>query len=164
MRHLTLIALALLSISSLALMTGCQGDKDTDEKSAKKDSDHKHPSDEKLFWPKKDIEYEGYVISLGHHGNHFHKGDELEPAVMVSNEDTEISDASITCQLMDGEKAIDEPAKMTFEPKTEDKPAHYCEGNLKFPEEEKTYQIHFVVELPNVEDPYEASIDVKCGH
>lgn len=166
MQRRSFTLLALLSIFSIALLTGCQGDvsdnKDKDNSTAKKKDGHSHA--DKLYWPEKNVEHEGFTLSLGHYRNHFHGGEELEPAVMVSKGDADVGDASITCQLMDGDTAIGKPVAMVFEPKTEEEPARYARGKLTFPEEEKTYQVQFVVNLPDVDEPYENSIDVLCGH
>ena len=168
MRPMCFMKLALLSFFSLTMLIGCQGDdsgkKDKEKEATEKNEGHKHGDDDALYWPKRDVKHEGFVISLGHHGNHFHGGDKLEPAVAISQGDVDVSAASMTCQLMDGETAIGDPVAMVFEPKTEEEPAHYAQGELEFPKEEKTYQVHFVVNLPGVEAPYKDSIDVLCGH
>ena len=167
-RRITLFIGCML-VFTMSCQLGCNNGKESANKTSettdnKNDDDkghHDHGADE-LHWGKKDLEHEGFVISLGHHGNHWHDGDQIEPAAMLVKDGKNIGDAKLTCQLVDGETAIDTPAEMIFEPKTDSEPAHYAGAKLTFPSE-KEFLVKFEITLPGGET-YSDSIKVRCGH
>lgn len=157
----------LLPTILLSLQAGCGSTTQTDnlaeEVAALRDA-HVHGDADALHWPKKDVEHSGFEISLGHHGNHWHGGEQIEPAVAIVKGGEDIGDAKMTCQLFDGENAIESPVDMIFEPKTEAEPAHFAGAQLTFPTEEKKYLVKFEINLPGEEGSFSDTIEVTCGH
>ena len=39
---------------------------------------HSHAGNDVLNWQQREIDIEGYLITIGHHGDHFHGGDLIE--------------------------------------------------------------------------------------
>lgn len=165
------ILLLTLPVLLLCFQIGCGSN--TDKKSSDgsttsetskspKEHGHDHGGADALHWPKKDLKHESYMVSLGHHGDHWHGGEEIEPAVAISKDGKDFGEAKITCQLMDGDKAIDSPVEMTFEPKTEKEPAHYAGAKLAFPSEEKKYAVKFEMTLDGKN--FSDTVEVLCGH
>ena len=131
---LFLLPILLLSVYAACNNTSDQQEADPPEK-IEREEGHHHGAGDALFWPKKDVVHEGFQISLGHHGNHWHHGDQIEPAVAIVKDGKDIGDATITCQLFDDDEAIEMEASMIFEPKTEEEPAHFAGAKLTFPAE-----------------------------
>lgn len=123
---------------------------------------HEHGHSDELVWPKKDIEFEGYVVTLGHHGSHFHAGDSIEPAIMLTKDGEDIGDAKTSCSLLDAGGNSLAQADMIYEPKTDEEPAHYAQGELKFPAEPQTYKIEFTVMAGDKE--FKDSIKITIDH
>lgn len=156
--------LTLLFIFSITFFSGCQkGSKDNKNlgKASKLESDHSHDNDV-LTWVE-ESPGDVYHISVGYHGNHFHVGDTLEPAVMVVAKDgSDVSNLRIRCKFTDRGKMIGEEGTLVFEPKTETEPAHYAQHKFTFPDEEKMYTLKFAIELPGSTLLIPAT--VECGH
>lgn len=143
----------------LLLVAGC-GEPEAETKVEPKP--HAHEAGDELVWVKKNIEFEGHLVTLGHHGSHFHGGESIEPAIMLTKDGEDIDNAKTSCSLLDADGGSIVKADMIYEPKTEEEPAHYAQGELKFPSEERPYKIEFVVTVGDKE--FKDSIEVKVGH
>ena len=157
-------------IVCLAIVAGCQGDpengSDDRNKAEKKDSGKEkmhaengegHPHAEghdKLVWSKKDLDVEGYKISLGHHGDHFHFGDKIEPAVIITKDGNDVADAEIFNSMItkEDQSVLVEEVKLVFEPKTDAEPAHYAQGEMTIPKGKGDVMIRFRIKLPGSEN------------
>ncbi len=157
-----------VSIVLLLGTIGCQDrqavvvqSNDTQETSAEPEQVHTHSDADKLVWVQSDIEAGDFVISLGHHGTHFHGGDEIEPAVSISRGGKDIADAVVhNCLVAEGgETVLCEERETIFEPKTDEEPAHYAQGGLAIPKETRTFLIRFRIQLPEVDA--EATYDIE---
>ena len=145
----------------LLLQIGCDTPPVVD---ASDDRVHVHGGADALHWPKQNVEHDGYLISLGHHGNHWHAGDKIEPAVSIVKSGEDIGDAKIVCQLVDGDKLIGSAVEMIFEPKTEAEPAHFAGAKLEFPAEEKMFSVKFEVAITGSAKTFTETIEVSSGH
>jgi hypothetical protein len=126
-------------------------------------SGHTHTDADKLVWVKKDIDANGFRITLGHHGDHFHFGDTIEPAVMITKDGEIIADAEIqNCLISNDSTTVTEKIPLVFETETSDEPAHYAQGNLKIPADQGPVQILFTIKLPGEDASREFQIDVHA--
>lgn len=134
------------------------------DKGQSSDHGHTHTDADKLHWPKENIQLQDYLVSLGHHGNHFHKGDSIEPAVMITKNGSDVVDATVFNSLVsaDGSNVIAEEAKMVFEPKTESEPAHYAQGKLEIPKDSEGLKIRFRIKLPDVQEESVHEIELSA--
>lgn len=124
--------------------------------------DHAHTGADKLHWSEKGLAVEGFEIVLGHHGNHFHRGDTIEPAVMITQDGNDVGDAKISNCLVsadDGSVVVDK-VDLVYEPKTDHEPAHYAQGNLEIPKGDGKLQIQFSIILPGSEKEHVHNIDL----
>jgi hypothetical protein len=117
----------------------------TSQKSAAPEESHSHGDADKLVWVHSDIEEGEFLISLGHHGEHFHGGDEIEPAVSISRDGEDVSNAIVHNSLVaaEGETVLCEEQATVFEPKTDAEPVHYAQGALTIPKDARTFLIRF---------------------
>lgn len=140
-------------------LTGC-GDNGSDttapvvNQKDQEDEPHEHSDADKLVWSKENIEEGEYRISLGHHGAHFHVGDRIEPAAIVTKAGQDVSDALVHCSLVasDKETVLVEEAATVFEPKTTAEPAHYAQAEFQIPKDAKKFIIRFKISLPGVDE------------
>ncbi|MCA9270667.1 MAG: hypothetical protein KDA41_19430, partial [Planctomycetales bacterium] len=112
---------------------------------------HSHDEDHSLFWQRKDVEHDGYLISLGHHGAHFDAGDAGEPAVMIEKDGQPAADAKVYVTLLDdaGASVITAEQPTIYEPATAAEPAHYAQAEVQVPEGAKMVTVRYRVELPD---------------
>lgn len=141
--------------------------------SAEKESVTKSTSDEpapkgghshdELFWQMKDIDFEGHVISLGHHGIHPHAGEAMEPAVMVTKDGEPVAKAEVFVSLLDSSRkeVLSKEVPTVFEPTTDEEPAHYAQGEVNVPTGVATVTIHYRAVLPGVEQEFSKDVSVK---
>ena len=126
---------------------------------------HSHEGGDALVWVDDDIEHEGFVLGLGHHGKHLHAAAFVEPAVSITRDGTAVADAKVFNSLVaaDGMEVIREEIPTIYEPETEDEPAHYAQGKLHLPKGSAQFIIRFRIELPGVEDELtrDITIDVE---
>ena len=127
---------------------------------------HTHSEDDILVWVQSDIEDGDFMISLGHHGVHFHGGDEIEPAVTITRDGKDVADAVVFNSLSaeDGQTVLAEEKPTVFEPKTEDEPAHYAQGALLIPKDAKKYVIRFRIKLPGIDAESAYDIEQEISH
>lgn len=156
----------------LALM-GCQDGSvpvadtnSTPNNSAAAETWHTHGDADKLVWVRSDIEEGEFLISLGHHGEHFHGGDDIEPAISISRREEDVSDAVVYNSLVveEGTTVLCEEHATVFEPKTDEEPAHYAQGTLTIPKETQTFLIRFRVQLPGVDAESKHDITLDVSH
>ncbi len=143
----------------LALASGCNKPPQSangsggDGAAANTDGDgnrgHTHEGDDALVWRRADLEYEGYVISLGHHGKQLFAGHEAEPAVMITKNGEPVADAKVFVTLLDaaGEDVITEEQATVYEPATAEEPAHYAQASVKMPAEATELTLRYRIEL-----------------
>jgi len=109
---------------------------------------HVHAHDDALFWQREGIEHDGALVSLGHHGAHIHAGEELEPAVSVTRDGQPVADARVSFSLVDQQGGeVAGPAAATYEPPTDEEPAHYAMAKLLVPGDAARITIRYGVEL-----------------
>ena len=165
--------LAFVCVSLIALVIGCsqKSSESKKEKSAKSTGEnhaesHEHGDDDKLVWVKKDIAIGPYQVTLGHHGDHFHYGEEIEPAVMITKDGKDVGDATIqNCLITASDsKVVAEKKDLKYEPKTEHEPAHYAQGNLVIPKDKNKFQIQFTINLPGDTKEHVHAIDFEVAH
>ncbi|MCP4169883.1 MAG: hypothetical protein GY758_03815 [Fuerstiella sp.] len=134
--------------------------------SAAAETGHTHGDADKLVWVRSDIEEGEFLISLGHHGEHFHGGDDIEPAISISRGEEDVSDAVVYNSLVaeEGETVLCEEQATVFEPKTDEEPAHYAQGGLTIPKETPTFLIRFRIQLPGVEAESTHDITLDVSH
>jgi hypothetical protein len=149
----------LATVLPLIALSAC-GAPDQDNKSSSTDKQgktpagsdkaqpHVHAHDDVLFWQREGIEHEDALVSLGHHGAHIHAGEELEPAVSVTRDGQPVADARVWFSLVDqqGNEAAG-PAAATYEPPTDEEPAHYAMAKLLVPGDAARIAIRYRVEL-----------------
>ncbi len=153
------ISLWMLFLSGLALAIGCNKPPELtngsagDGAAANTDDDgnreHTHEGDDALVWQRSDLEYEGYVISLGHHGKQLFAGHEAEPAVMITKNGEPVADAKVFVTLLDaaGEDVITEEQPTVYEPTTAEEPAHYAQASVKMPAGAAELTLRYRIEL-----------------
>lgn len=158
-----------LSLFGIVAVAGCQEERTTEvkptEESESKKS-HSHSEDDILVWVQSDIEDGEFVISLGHHGVHFHGGDEIEPAVTITKNGEDVADAVVFNSLIaeDSETVVAEEKPTVFEPKTDVEPAHYAQGALLIPKDAEKYVIRFRIKLPGIDAESAYDIEQEVGH
>ena len=159
----------LASLAVLIMIAGCQGPADTAENGTSAEADHWHEPGDELVWESKEkLGDLGIDLWLGHHGDHFHAGDKIEPSVAIMKDGKPLADAKVFNQLVDPddpEKTITEEVATVYEPETEEEIAHYAQGDLKIPAdaESKGCVIRFRIEIPEAES-LTRDIEVKVGH
>ncbi len=163
------ISLWMLFLSGLALAIGCNKPPELtngsagDGAAANTDDDgnrgHTHEGDDALVWQRSDLEYEGYVISLGHHGKQLFAGHEAEPAVMITKNGEPVADAKVFVTLIDaaGEDVITEEQATVYEPTTAEEPAHYAQASVMMPAGAAELTLRYRIELSEAS---EFSLDV----
>lgn len=162
----TLMALMML------IIVGCQDPENTQTGSGdatpptadapEADDKHTHDAADVLTWVQLDIQEGDFTLSLGHHGDHFHGGDTIEPAVKISRGDDDVADAIVHNSLVaeDAETVLAEERPTVFEPMTDDEPAHYAQGALQIPKDAKNFLIRFRIQLPGSD--IESMYDIPC--
>jgi hypothetical protein len=111
------------------------GDDDHGHAPEEHGSGHSHAGGDALVWkgePRKDGDLQ---ILLGHHGEHLHAGETVEPAVSITRNGKPVADLKVFNSLLsaDGKTVLAEEVATVFEPTTDDEPAHYAQGGLAIP-------------------------------
>jgi hypothetical protein len=111
---------------------------------------HSHTGGDELVWPKKDLEHAGYTLNLGHHGIRVLAGHDVEPAVSIQRDGTDVADAKVFISLIsvEDEQVIAEEVSTIYEPKTDSEPAHYAQGKLSVPEGPGRVIIRYRITFP----------------
>jgi hypothetical protein len=125
---------------------------------------HSHGEDDALVW-QKEVNDQGYKISLGHHGVQLLAGQKVEPAAQITREDKPVADAKVFNALLEanGNKVLSEEVAAVYEPPTGDEPSHYAQGALKIPPGTREAVIRFRIVLPEGkgEKTYDVPVAVK---
>lgn len=111
---------------------------------------HSHSGDDALVWSKPEIQHSGYVILLGHHGEHLYAGKPVEPAVSLTRDGHPVAEAQVFNSLWsgDGKTMLANEIPTIYEPPTTEEPAHYAQGGLAIPNNAKDSVIRFRIVLP----------------
>ena len=123
---------------------------------------HSHGDDDVLFWQREELEHEGWIISLGHHGAQLNAGHETEPAVMITKDGEPVADAAVFVTLLDAEGAdvlVEEQATV-FEPTTEEEPAHFAQATLLVPADAEEVTLQYRITLPGAAEEFSMSVPV----
>ncbi|MFT7640854.1 MAG: hypothetical protein ACI9G1_002598 [Pirellulaceae bacterium] len=138
----------------LALTLGCgpaaepEGNGETDP--------HLHEAGDDLVWEvKQKIVDSEFEIWLGHHGNHFHADDPIEPAISITKSGEAYADAKVFNVMVDPndpEKTLGEEIATVYEPATEDEIAHYAQGELKIPSGATKFVIRYRIVIADRAD------------
>lgn len=96
---------------------------------------HSHAGNDALVWEGEPKKHSGLLIQLGHHGQHLHAGEEVEPAVSIARGGKPVADAKVFNALVsaDGETVLAKEVATVYEPATKTEPAHYAQGALAIP-------------------------------
>ena len=110
---------------------------------------HVHAHDDELFWQSQNDEHEGFVLQLGHHGTNVFAAHPVEPAVSIEKDGKPVGDAKVFVAMLDSEsgEVVGEEASLTYEPKTEEEPAHYAMAEFDVPKDIKSIDIRYRVEF-----------------
>ncbi|MEZ6043921.1 MAG: hypothetical protein R3C20_25805 [Planctomycetaceae bacterium] len=125
---------------------------------------HSHAEGDERVWVKQDVEVNGYLVQLGHHGDHFHIGDSIEPAAAISKDGVDVSDAVLFNSVVAcaDEKVLVEQVPMVFEPRSDAEPAHYAQGSLVIPETDQALCIRFHITFPGADDAVDFKIELDA--
>ena len=144
----TLRASFILLIAALAFGCGPAEPQTTDE--------HAHGNNDVLVWAvKQKIVDSDFEIWLGHHGDHFHVGDSIEPAVSITKAGAAFADAKVLNVLVDpnnSERTLGEEVATTFEPRTDAEIAHYAQAELRIPADALRCIVRFRIVIPDRPD------------
>jgi len=113
---------------------------------------HSHGADDALVWEAEPKEHAGLVIKLGHHGQHLHAGEAVEPAVSITRDGKSVSGVKVFNALVseDGTILAKEVATV-YEPTTAEEPAHYAQGELAIPAGVQKFVIRFRIVPPDAD-------------
>ncbi len=167
MRAFLLIYLA--TVMAVGMFGGCSPPKDPAASPTASDSptdeskSHTHGDADLLVWESKEkIEGTELEIWFGHHGNHFHLGDEIEPAVAIMLAGKAYADAMVFNAMVDPadqDKLVGQEMATVYESETADEIAHYAQGELVIPYQGTEFVIRYRVVLPDLDR--EITRDVK---
>ena len=162
-----------VSMAILMLIAGCQDPAETTSSDAATQDGspaevaHTHEPGDELVWESKEkIADIGIELWLGHHGNHFHAGDMIEPSVAIMKDGKAYADATVYNRLVDPNdptKSITDEVAAVYEPETEEEIAHYAQGDLKIPADAEACVIRFRIESLEI-GSLTRDIKVKVGH
>ena len=160
--------LATMALAILILITGCEKPAETasGDGGSLHDLAHSHEPGDELVWESKEKLDDGYEIWLGHHGDHFHAGNTIEPSVAIMKDGKAFADAAVFNQLVDPDdstKTITDEVATVYEPKTEEEIAHYAQGGLKIPDGDVTRcVVRFRIQIDA--ESLSRDMEVKVGH
>ena len=110
---------------------------------------HSHSGDDALVWEGEPRMHAGLEIKLGHHGEHLHAGEEVEPAVSIVRDGKPVADAKVFNALLssDTKTVLAKEVATVYEPTTAEEPAHYAQGALAIPKDTSKVVIRFRIVL-----------------
>jgi len=120
--------------------------------------------DDALLWQQAGIDHHGYTLKLGHHGQQVFASHALEPAVAIERDGEPTADAQVWVAMLaaDGETVLVEEQATTYEPTTDEQPAHYAQAKLQVPADPKEVVLRYRIEIPEVpETIYDVPIEVE---
>lgn len=151
-RHFTFVLL----LPALFAMTGCNkptsdGGSDSGTDIASTDVEHGHDHGDELTWVREELESQGYLINLGHHGPHADAGHPVELAATVTKDGEAVSDARVFVATVGDDGSVGDELSMTFEPKTDHEPAHYAQAEVTPAAGAERMTVRYRIELPNAD-------------
>ncbi len=86
----------------------------------------------------------------------------IEPAVIIMKDGQDISDSVVHNCLVaaDTTSVLVPETATTFEPKTDDEPAHYAQASMEIPKGAEKCFVRFKIELPGVKEARMMDIEV----
>jgi hypothetical protein len=124
---------------------------------------HSHSGDDALVWEGEPKDHAGMVIKLGHHGQHLHAGEAVEPAVSITRDGKPVDNVKVFNALVseDGNVVAKEVATV-YEPTTAEEPAHYAQGELAIPAGVQKVVIRFRIVPPGADEvTYDVPVAVE---
>ncbi len=108
------------------------------------------PDDNALIWQRADLEHEGYVISLGHHGEQLYADHKAEPAVMITRDGEPVADAMVFVTLLDsaGEKVLTQEQATVYKLPTDAEPAYYSPTSVMLPADATEVTLRYRITFP----------------
>ena len=131
------------------------GDDDHHEHAAEEHgSGHSHVGGDALVWKGDPRKHGELQILLGHHGEHLHAGETVEPAVSITRDGKPVADLKVFNSLLsaDGKTVLAAEVATVFEPTTDDEPAHYAQGALAIPKGVDAAVIRYRISASNSAD------------
>ncbi len=159
---------SLIIFTALVFLSGCADDTASNVPTATTTAgEHAHAAGDELVWPLKEtIVDTGYEIWLGHHGNHFHGGEKIEPAIAITKDGQSVDNAQVFNVLVDADNAESAPNEVQtiYEAATDEEIAHYAQGELAIPAGAKKITIRYRLTLPDLPDEITRDVTVNIGH
>ena len=159
---------SLIIFTALVFLSGCADDTaSSDPAVTTTASEHNHSAGDELVWPLMEtIADTDYEIWLGHHGNHFHSGDKIEPAISITKDGQSVDNAQVFSGLVNADNAESVPVEVptTYEPATSEEIAHYAQGELVIPADAKDITIRYRITFPDLPDDITRDVTVDIGH
>jgi hypothetical protein len=111
---------------------------------------HSHEGGDELVWAREGMEHNEYILNLGHHGVRVLAGHDLESAVSIQRNGTDVDDAEVFISLLsvEDEQTLAKEVGTIYEPKTDAEPAHYAQGKLPVPEGLERIIIRYRIKFP----------------
>ena len=158
----------LVSLLFVISFSACDSQSETKPNDGTSDSaGHSHDEDDELVWEVKEkLGESNFEVWWGHHGNHFHAGDKIEPAVAILNDGKPFADAKVFNSIVDADdpgKTLVQEVAMVYEPETPEEPAHYAQGELTIPATATSCVIRFRVEIDG-QPEHIRDVTVNIGH
>lgn len=163
-------AVSLISLSSL---TGCGSggtDNNADNSNATNNTTNTsengaHAHDDELFWQMPDVEHEGMVLKLGHHGEQLFAAHDVEVAVSIVRDDKPVEDAKVFVTLLDtdGETVVGAEKPTKYEPTTEDEEAHYAQARFEVPAGAKRIVLRYRIEFAGDVAEFTKDVPIRMG-
>ena len=167
------VSFSLIIITAMVFLSGCAKKDDTapnDPTATTTGGEHAHAAGDELVWPLKET-IADYDIWFGHHGNHFHGGEKIEPAIAITKDGQSVDSAQVFNGLVNadnaesvGEDSTTGEVPTTYEPATDAEIAHYAQGELAIPADAKQITIRYRLKIPDQEDEITRDVTVKVGH
>ena len=161
----SMLLMTALSVIVTVFISGCRPSSQPEETSETKGGHshtHSHDGDDALVWVEENVEHDGFLMALGHHGEHLHSGMFVEPAIGITRDGEDVGDATVVNSLVlaDGSNVIIEQNATIYEPKTEEEPAHYAQGPLYLPKGSEQVVVRFHIGLPGAEETITRDITI----
>ena len=175
---------SLIVFTAMVFLSGCAKEDETASNPATTTTAgaHAHAAGDKLVWPLKET-IADHEIWFGHHGNHFHGGEKIEPAISITKGGQSVDNAQVFSGLVNtdnaetagevstssevsttGEASTTGEVPTTYEPATNAEIAHYAQAELAIPADAKQITIRYRVKLPYQPDEFTREVTVKVGH
>jgi hypothetical protein len=163
---------SLIVFTAMVFLSGCAKEDETASNPATTTTAgaHAHAAGDKLVWPLKET-IADHEIWFGHHGNHFHGGEKIEPAISITKGGQSVDNAQVFNGLVNadnaesaGEVSTTGEVPTTYEPATNAEIAHYAQAELAIPADAKQITIRYRLKLQDQPDEFTREVTVKVGH